>query len=269
MADVQIENGYTKLANELQDAIQCFKFNLNEMKVMNGILRYTYGFSRKSHQMSLTFFMNYTNLTRSRVNDSLKSLEENNVIFVKKHGDSYKPNIYTFNKNYDTWKVEKYKNCKLTSYQDDTSVQDDTSTQFNTSTSVQDDTSTSVQDDTKEIKDLNKSLNKEEEGVANEQLIRDKYIQRRARGYYTTAEDDVHIKKIVQMAIPIDFVLNSIDNAFDNYKAGHSYDRIRSFHFCAVCIADDWTRHNKVVEVKSWSKNQSSNEEAYKKFLEG
>src|SRR5690625_5575666 len=149
MAKPQIENGYTKIANEILEVVQHFKFTVNEMKLIMCIWRFTYGFQRKEHEMSLSFFEQHTGLTRGRVNKSLKDLKENNVIFVQK-GNAKKSNSYSFNKNYDEWKKEKY--ASFTSVQDDTttSLQNDTTTsvQNDTTTSVQNDTTTSVQDDT-------------------------------------------------------------------------------------------------------------------------
>ena len=150
MAKPQIENGYTKIANEILEVVQHFKFTVNEMKLIMCIWRFTYGFQRKEHEMSLSFFEQHTGLTRGRVNKSLKDLKENNVIFVQK-GNAKKSNSYSFNKNYDEWKKEKYASF--------TSVQDDTAT------SVQDDTATSVQDDTQErnIKENIKERYKEDD----------------------------------------------------------------------------------------------------------
>lgn len=174
LSSPQTENGFTRIANEILESVQRYKFTLNEMKIVMCVWRYTYGFQRKSHQLSLTFLMNHTGLGRTRINDSLKKLVESNVIVKIEQGGANATNSYMFNKNYNSWKIEKY--TIFNSVQDDTSVQNDTSVrvdtdtsvQGDTSTSVQNDTSTSVQDDTQErkvkdnykeiIKDNNKGL---------------------------------------------------------------------------------------------------------------
>src|SRR5690606_4945825 len=102
MSNVQLENGFTRIANELLEVIQQYKFSLNELKIILCVFRFTYGFNRKEHEMSLTFFMNHTGLNRSRVNGSLKKLIENNVLIVTKKGDAKTSNSYMFNKNYET-----------------------------------------------------------------------------------------------------------------------------------------------------------------------
>ncbi|WP_172369606.1 replication protein [Sporosarcina jiandibaonis] len=158
MASPQTENGFTRIANEILEAVQMYKFTLNELKIVLCIWRYTYGFQRKSHQLSLTFIMNHTGLGRTRINDSIKRLIESNVIKKMEQGRANSTNSYMFNKHYNSWKIEKY--ASFGSVQNDTSVQidtsvrndTDTSVQFATNTSVQNDTSTSVQDDTQERK---------------------------------------------------------------------------------------------------------------------
>ena len=146
MASPQTENGFTRIANELLEAVQMYKFTLNEMKIVMCVWRYTYGFQRKSHELSLSFLMNHTGLGRTRINDSLKKLIESNVIIKMEQGRANSTNSYMFNKQYTTWKIERY--ALFTSVQNDTSVQFDTSVQNDTDTSVRDATNTSVQNDT-------------------------------------------------------------------------------------------------------------------------
>ena len=146
MTGPQTENGFTRIANEILEAVQRYKFTLNELKIVMCVWRYTYGFQRKSHQLSLTFLMNHTGLGRTRINDSLKKLIESNVIEKIEQGRANATNSYMFNKHYNSWKLEKY--ALFASVQNDTSVQVDTSVQDDTDTSVQDDTNTSVQNDT-------------------------------------------------------------------------------------------------------------------------
>lgn len=95
MASPQKENGFTPIAHEILEAIQQFKFTLNELKIILCVLRYTYGFNRKSHSMSLSFFENHTGLSRSRINKAIKNLVNNNVLIITKKGDEKTPNTLT------------------------------------------------------------------------------------------------------------------------------------------------------------------------------
>lgn len=150
MASPQRENGFTPIAHEILEAMQMYKFTLNETKVIMCVWRFTYGFNRKSHELSLTFFMNHTGLSRTRINDSLKNLIECDVLLKTQQGSAKQTNSYSFNKNYEEWKIEKYSSFKDTSNEINTSEQFETSVQNDTSTSVQNGTRTSVQNDTQE-----------------------------------------------------------------------------------------------------------------------
>jgi phage replication O-like protein O len=169
MANPQKEHGYTAIANEILETIQQYKFNLNELKIVMCIWRFTYGFQRKDHEMSLTFIENHTGINRGRVNAALKNLEKQNIIRRTQEGGRNRSNKYAFNKDYETWKAEKYAafgSTELTtSARNDTSYQDDTtgSVRNDTTGSLQDDTTGSVQNDTQErnTKEIYKEKDKE------------------------------------------------------------------------------------------------------------
>lgn len=59
-ANPQAENGYTRVANEIMEVVQEYKFSANELKIILCIWRYTYGFQRKEHSISLSFFLKIT-----------------------------------------------------------------------------------------------------------------------------------------------------------------------------------------------------------------
>lgn len=70
MANPQIENGYTAVANEILDNLYKFSLNGTELKVISCIFRYTFGFHRKSHKLSASFIARWGNC-------DLKMLPEN------------------------------------------------------------------------------------------------------------------------------------------------------------------------------------------------
>ncbi|WP_336863848.1 replication protein [Peribacillus frigoritolerans] len=141
MADVQLENGYTRVANEILEAIQMYTFTTNQLKIIMAVWRNTYGYTRKKHDISLGFLEGATYLTRARISSSLKSLVDNKVILEIQKGGGSKSKVLAFNKDYDQWTIKKYANCfPVGSLQDDTTP------------SLQDDTSGGLQDDTKERK---------------------------------------------------------------------------------------------------------------------
>ena len=104
MPGPQKENGYTPIANELLEAIYSTSFNSTQLKILLFIMRYTYGFSRKEHKMSLNFISKGTGISRRYISSELKRLVELNVVeIVRCHTDT-EARILKLNKHYKTWK---------------------------------------------------------------------------------------------------------------------------------------------------------------------
>lgn len=74
MANPQIENGYTAVANEILDNLYKFSLNGTELKVISCIFRYTFGFHRKSHKLSASFIARWGNCDLRAVKRALKKL---------------------------------------------------------------------------------------------------------------------------------------------------------------------------------------------------
>ncbi len=80
MASPQKENGYTPIANELLEKIYGGVFTASELRIMLTVLRFTYGFSRKTHKMSRSFIAKATGLNARETARVLKDLVRKNVI---------------------------------------------------------------------------------------------------------------------------------------------------------------------------------------------
>ena len=213
MANPQKENGFTSIANELLEVVQMYRFTLNELKIIMCVWRFTYGFNRKKHEMSLGFIMKHTGLSRSRVNDSLKKLLEYNVINKVNQGNAKQSNAYQFNKDYESWNLEKY--SLFSSTETSTSVRNGTSEQNGTSTSVRNGTGGSVQDGTKEIKD--------------KENIKEKQIQQ-IFDHYLSKNIIQHKKLTKDMKTEINKALNNFEyeviiQAIDNYAVVFHSDK--------------------------------------------
>ena len=272
----QTEKGFTRIANELLEAIQMYKFSLNEMKIIMCVWRFTYGFNRKSHALSLSFFENHTGLSRTRLNTSLKNLVESNVIEKIDVGDAKRTNSYKFNKHYNAWKIEKYavfnsvQNDTNDSVQNvtDTSVQDVTinSVQNDTSTSVQNVTDTSVQIDTQErkVKEiLKKDIKTEERKAAEignpfvynsfenqtegesenmtEKYLRpllNRFVELRGYGFDPKPADLETAKEIQAKGIPLQTAIDGMTEVFSEYQPKHSHDKIHTLSYCTGRIMD-------------------------------
>jgi phage replication O-like protein O len=101
LADVQLENGYTKIANEILERMALTKLSPIQYRLIFVIWRYTYGFNRKEHEFSLSFFGKATNYDERQIRRELQKLEQRKIIFQKVSPG--KPRLISFNKNYDEW----------------------------------------------------------------------------------------------------------------------------------------------------------------------
>lgn len=106
MKSPQLENGYTRIANEILEVVSKAKFNGTQFKILIIIWRYTYGFNRKDSEFSLKFLSEATNCNKQQIKRELDKLIEKKVVIVIKESD---PNIsrrLSFNKKYTEWEVD-------------------------------------------------------------------------------------------------------------------------------------------------------------------
>lgn len=103
MANPQIENGYTAVANEILDHLYKQPLNGTELKVIMCILRYTFGFQRKSHKLSATFIAKWGNCDLRTVKRALKKLKQDRVIIYINSERKGVTAELMFNKDYEQW----------------------------------------------------------------------------------------------------------------------------------------------------------------------
>lgn len=101
MATPQTENGYTRIASEILDALARIRIPGEAMQIFWVVLRKTYGFQKKEDAIALSQFCLATGITKPNVCAALKKLKEMNLITQK---DNAVANVYSINKDYTTWK---------------------------------------------------------------------------------------------------------------------------------------------------------------------
>lgn len=99
----QLEDGYTRTANELLERLMKIKLNGTQHNIVYCIIRNTYGFQRKSHAMSLTFISTAIEAHKDLVKRDLDKLIECNIVKVFKDGDYTHSREIGINKNVDEW----------------------------------------------------------------------------------------------------------------------------------------------------------------------
>lgn len=100
MSSPQLENGYTRIANELLEHLSHPGINGSEYRILLVVLRKTFGFNKKKDMISLSQYENATKMGRKEVVDTIKDLVGKRIL-VKEN------NVYKFNKNWEEWVVGK------------------------------------------------------------------------------------------------------------------------------------------------------------------
>lgn len=103
MANPQVENGYTRIANELMEVLALTDLNGTQRRILDVILRQTYGFQRKEHELSLNFISKATNIHKMQIQRELTSLIDRKIILVVAEATFNKSRVLAFNKNYKEW----------------------------------------------------------------------------------------------------------------------------------------------------------------------
>lgn len=102
MASPQTENGYTRIANELLDAVVSYGFSKRQLLVIFHVIRKTYGYNKKRDDMSLSQIANATKIKPPHVSVALRELESQKVLLIQEGAHAQSIGI---NKNYAEWGV--------------------------------------------------------------------------------------------------------------------------------------------------------------------
>ena len=105
MADPQLHNGYTKIANELLEALCRINVSGNEMRILLYIIRRTYGFNRSYAEMPLSEISAAVGIRKNHVSEVLNRLSAKNIIELHSNR-GIKPQTISIVKNYEKWAVE-------------------------------------------------------------------------------------------------------------------------------------------------------------------
>lgn len=99
MANVQLENGYIRIAFDLFNELNFRDFNRMHLNILNFIIRLSYGCKKKFAYISPKSLFRLYGVNKNYIKQSLDYLINNKIIIVK--NDKY----YSINKNFDEWTV--------------------------------------------------------------------------------------------------------------------------------------------------------------------
>ena len=96
----QLEDGYTKIANELLEALIRYRIPGEQMQVFLFILRKTYGFNKITDFITNSQFVEATGIRKQNTKRAIQGLIDKNMVIKKEY-----PRMpsYRINKKYTTW----------------------------------------------------------------------------------------------------------------------------------------------------------------------
>ena len=104
MANPQVENGYTRICNELLGAIYSKINKLEYLKIILFVIRITYGFNRKLAKSNYKSFSTTTNIAKDYMEILLSELYLRKIINLQQLNKDYF--WVGLNKNYEEWHLE-------------------------------------------------------------------------------------------------------------------------------------------------------------------
>jgi phage replication O-like protein O len=80
----QLEDGYTRIANDILDALSKMKLNGREFRVCLALIRKTYGWGKKEDEISLSQFADATGISRNHIQEILSDLTRRKIVTRKR-----------------------------------------------------------------------------------------------------------------------------------------------------------------------------------------
>lgn len=103
MASPQTENGHTRIANELLEAIAFRICNATWLKIMLFVIRITYGWQRKEVESNYQAFATKTGFAKDTIRHALEDMHR--LLLIDFRVVSRERFVISINKDYEQWKI--------------------------------------------------------------------------------------------------------------------------------------------------------------------
>jgi len=101
----QIEEGSVRIANELFRALRGYAFSGSELRILLSVIEHTYGYNRRTAQLSYSYIAKLTGLTKRSVARTIKRLVAANVLKCVAPHTARGGYTWMLNNHYQTWDV--------------------------------------------------------------------------------------------------------------------------------------------------------------------
>jgi len=103
MANPQLENGFTRISNELLEAIVLKVYKLEYLKIILFLIRITYGFNRKRVKSHYKSFSISTGIPKDHMEILISEMYLRKIIYLEQISKDY---FWAgLNKNYEEWNL--------------------------------------------------------------------------------------------------------------------------------------------------------------------
>lgn len=106
LASPQKENGYTPVANEILEQLVKLALNGTQLRIILIVWRYTYGFSRQKHDLSLNFIANAINCPKTQVKREIDRLISSKILIIESEASFNRTRKISFNKDYEVYRLD-------------------------------------------------------------------------------------------------------------------------------------------------------------------
>lgn len=105
MASPQTEEGYTKIANEILEALAKVNLNAYQWRVLIAVFRKTYGYRKREDRISVSQLCEITGLKHGHVSRALAELQARGFITRTQRGTRQSGYLISFQKDWENWKL--------------------------------------------------------------------------------------------------------------------------------------------------------------------
>ena len=105
MANPRLENGYTRIANELPEKIPEAELGALQLGLLLVVIRRSWGFGRKEAALSIGDFAAATGRDRSAISRTLARMKAQKILFEVRPAGFRAPAVLAVNKDWEAWKV--------------------------------------------------------------------------------------------------------------------------------------------------------------------
>lgn len=285
MASPQAENGHVRIANELFEQIMERPFTKRQRSILDLIIRLSYGCSKKEAYIPSQKYFEIAGVSRKKVSGELRELQRLNVIGIDAQTHSY-----WVVKDYDLWGVDETtdesrnmfaellktnlqspRNGGESHQEDQESPQNGGNETPKTGANLppkrgqvepEIPCGSKAEEASKTIENNKYKTTTTTKGLTLEQYVQkiEWHMQMKMADHHYILKEKSHeaAKTLFEEKVPIQFVIDGIDEVFESYVPKRSLDRIRNFAYCAPRIEERWITQTDGVEMIERIDRQSS-----------